>query len=311
MTCFSTPHNFFHRGVWAVLLLMLFAATASAGFLQDVLASEDALASKTNLPADLSRVSALYEQDGIEIKFREELQMRLRDGRPVSQRGGLSAQATDELRLLSAGGQWSRSHTLSETRLDELRRQGEALSGRALPDLNSYMRLQLPAGMDAVEAVQRFAALDSVETAYLIPRPAPVADVGDYLNPGNATGNLQTDPYQRYLDRAPDGIDARWVWNSVYGSGKGVRICDVEYDYNADHRDLPDVTFVGDPQDPPYGDDHGTAVLGVLAGKDNGWGVKGVAYGAASTSPRPRPPPAATMWATACWNAPTRSAAGT
>ena len=181
---------------------------------------------------------------------------------------------------LSAGGEWQRSHSASEAELDTLRANGEARTGRPLPDLNNYMRLELPPGQEAVEAVQLYAALDSVEGAFLIPKPTPLADVDDYVTPGSVSGNPITDPYQRYLDPAPAGVDARWAWDGIHGSGSGMRICDVEYDYNASHNDLPTVTFVGDPKDSPYSDDHGTAVLSIMGGKANSWGVKGIAYGA-------------------------------
>jgi len=247
---------------------------------QAITAAADVVRMKTNLPANPSRAAALFEANVIEIKFQENLTMRLRNGVPRSQSRTMASQSVTALAKLSVGGVWLRSHTLSEARLDELRRAGGARSGRPLPDLNSYMRLKLPPGMDAVTAVRLFAALDSVEAAYLIPKPVIMADVADYSTPDGPVASLATNPYQRYLDPAPAGIDARWAWNAVYGNGAGMRICDVEYDYNADHEDLPSVTYVGDPQDPPYGDDHGTAVLGVLAGVDNGWGVKGIAYGA-------------------------------
>lgn len=136
-----------------------------------------------------------------------------------------------------------------------------------MPDPNSYLRL--PPGMDAIAAVQKFAALEMV-AAYLVPRPMPVPVVLDYVAPGNDTGNTVVDPYQRYLDAVPKGIDARWAWDNSGGTAAGIRICDVEYDYNASHEDLPAVTLVGNPISSPYGDDHGTAVLGIWGGKHNG-----------------------------------------
>ena len=262
-------------------LLALLLGTMSSGARPGTAFSQQDMARlKTNLPRELGQAAALYETDIIEVKFREDLVMRLRDGLPRSQTGVMDPRAVDALVRLSAGGTWLPSHTLSEARLDELRQAGEDRSGRALPDLNSYLRLKLPPGLDAVTAVQLFAGLESVEAAYLIPKPPPVADVDDYSTSKGPVASLSTNPYQRYLDKAPDGIDARWAWDAVYGNGAGMRICDVEYDYNASHKDLPNVTYVGDPKDPPYSDDHGTAVLGILAGRDNGWGVKGIAYGA-------------------------------
>jgi serine protease len=207
--------------------------------------------------------------------------MRLRSGAPLNIDGdSVSAAETDALMALSAGGQWQRSHTASEAELDALRSNGEARTGRPLPDLNNYMRLELPHGHGCGRCGAAYAALDSVEGAYLIPKPAPVADVDDYAIAGSVSGNPVTDPYQGYLDAAPAGVDARWAWDGIHGSGSGIRICDVEYDYNASHKDLPDVTFVGDPKDPPFSDDHGTAVLSIMGGQANTWGVKGIAYGA-------------------------------
>ena len=264
----------------ATLALLLTAAALAGGNLP-VLGQFDP-AAKTNLPADLTNVYDRYESDVIEIKFRDDITMRLREGVPQNANAGVAAAEVEAVLTLSAGGTWERSHTTDEAALDEMRRNGEARTGKPLPDLNNYVRLELPPGQDAVAAVQAFAALSTVEAAYLIPKPVAVtaAPVGDYANPGNITGNPITDAYQGYLDKAPNGVDARWAWDGVYGSGAGIRICDVEYDYNANHKDLPNVTDVGDPKDPPFSDDHGAAVLSIMGGLDNGWGVKGIAYGA-------------------------------
>jgi serine protease len=64
------------------------------------------------------------------------------------------------------------------------------------------------------------------------------------------------------------------------GDGKNVTIVDVEYSFNGTHEDLKSVAIVGGGQYNGYGNDHGTAVLGELIGKNNGYGVKGIAYGA-------------------------------
>ncbi len=271
------------RARWLALAILaaLLAVAALAGGNLPVFSQFDP-ATKTNLPADLTNVYDRYESDVIEIKFRDDVTMRLREGVPQNVNADVAAAEAEALLALSAGGTWTRSHTTDEAALDELRRSGETRTGKPLPDLNNYMRLELLPGQDAVTAVQAFAALSTVEAAYLIPKPVAVtaAPVGDYANPGNITGNRVTDAYQGYLDAAPRGVDARWAWDGVNGSGAGIRICDVEYDYNASHKDLPAVTFVGDPKDPPFSNDHGTAVLSIMGGRDNGWGVKGIAYGA-------------------------------
>ena len=181
----------------------------------------------------------LYEPDAILIQFAPRTKMRLRDGQPNDESGEVSAAAVDEVRALSAGGTWQRGHTLDEGKLDALWQRAQVNAAMPLPDPNNRFRLQLADGMDAATAVEQYRQLALVEAAYLIPKPvAPPSDL-DYAKPGNATGNEVTDPYQGYLDPAPDGIDARWAWLGMGGRGDGMRICDVEYDYNPNHADLP------------------------------------------------------------------------
>ena len=65
-------------------------------------------------------------------------------------------------------------------------------------------------------------------------------------------------------------------------------MCDVESSFNADHQDLPPVTIVGEaPIQSTDGInasqlDHGTAVLGEIAGLNEGTntGIKGIAFNA-------------------------------
>ena len=99
---------------------------------------------------------------------------------------------------------------------------------------------------------------------------------------------------QGYLNPAPMGLDARFAWTRDGGRGDNVKIIDVEYGWVLNHEDFP-TRFVpsGYPPFSPYvavGSEHGTAVLGVLAAPDNGFGVTGfvpnVNYGL-STALRP------------------------
>jgi len=114
-----------------------------------------------------------------------------------------------------------------------------------------------------------------------------------------------TDPRsgeQRYLNAAPVGIDARWAWTQANGAGEGVGFVDIERGWFLavdaatamnQHEDLP---AIGDrlrlspnvPRDmdfnlcPSPSRHHGTAVVGVVAGTDNGVGIVGVAPNVAS-----------------------------
>lgn len=92
-----------------------------------------------------------------------------------------------------------------------------------------------------------------------------------------AVPNLQ--PTQLYLfDQAP-GIHVQEFWDAYSVYGAGVNVCDIEYVFNADHMDLPPVIIIGgQPEDPGYGPNHGTAVLGEIASLNDGVGTTGIAY---------------------------------
>ena len=223
----------------------------------------------------------LYEPNVITIQFAAHTKMRLRDGVPQNLGAELSSAEAEEVRSFATSGSWSRSHTVNELKLEKIWQTAQANSADPLPDPNNRFRLRLPDGVDAATAVEQYSRLSSVEAAYLVPKPVILPSTLDYSKPGNDTGNEVTDPYQGYLDAAPNGVDARWAWRGMGGRGDGMRICDVEYNYNPDHADLPNVTYLGEPMDSPFGQpdrDHGTAVLGEMGGRHNGVGVKGIAY---------------------------------
>ncbi len=235
-------------------------------------------------PADLLWFHPDGHESGlIEIKFREGLQIRLRDGQPVDLDGtGLRSGAAQGLLDRYAAGRWERSHAqVSEEFLAELQATGQARSGRALADLNLWFRLHLPAGIAAPEAWLDWTELAEVESVWYVDRPTP--------NPQAAIPNYRSfnpaaseQPWQRYLDPAPDGIDLGFVQQNyvLVLTGFGTRICDIEYIINPDHDDLGPVTVLGPMQDPGgFGDDHATAVMGQIGARRNTWGIEGIAPG--------------------------------
>ncbi|MFV2039845.1 MAG: S8 family serine peptidase, partial [Acidimicrobiales bacterium] len=64
------------------------------------------------------------------------------------------------------------------------------------------------------------------------------------------------------------------------GTGGNVALSDIELSWNTDHEDLADASGAelpnGTPFDPFGDNNHGTAVLGILAAENNGFGVTGV-----------------------------------
>ncbi|MCB1036310.1 MAG: S8 family serine peptidase, partial [Acidobacteria bacterium] len=73
------------------------------------------------------------------------------------------------------------------------------------------------------------------------------------------------------------------------GHGTDVRVVDVEAAWRESHEDLPGLFYQGGVEVPQGWEEHGTAVLGIMAGVDNGLGVHGIAdqasYGAQSIFP--------------------------
>ena len=251
----------------ALLALALLAGAMAPVHAQTPAAWDDAMAD-------------FYEADAIMIKFRDTAPIRLRDGVPVNVAADVQAAGIDALHALAAGGAWARGHDVGEAALDALRAEGQARTGEQLPDLNNYLRLELPPGMDVPTALARFGALPDVEWVGPIPKPVASAEVPNLVHPGGITGDVAADRYQQYLDPAPVGIDARWAWYGVNGTGAGVRICDLEKNLNRYHGDLGTVKVLNPGPDPANDDNHGTAVLGILAGENNGFGVTGIAYDA-------------------------------
>lgn len=110
------------------------------------------------------------------------------------------------------------------------------------------------------------AALPVIERLHLVPSKASVmAPTPDFSS------------RQVYLEDAPKGVGARSVWALAGGKGENTKIIDVEVGYNSDHEDL--LKFIFDSGNfKSIDSNHGSAVLGVIVGSDNGVGVKGISY---------------------------------
>jgi subtilisin family serine protease len=107
-----------------------------------------------------------------------------------------------------------------------------------------------------------------VEIAYpeAGPTPPPVNAADDPLSAD-----------QGYLDAAPGGIDAQWVWDNGLSDGSLVGVIDIEQGWTLNHEDLiaAGVGLVSGTNTAYHG--HGTAVLGEMIGVDNSIGVIGIA----------------------------------
>jgi hypothetical protein len=102
-------------------------------------------------------------------------------------------------------------------------------AGTPLPgdELRPYFVADLPPGEQADALAAELRELPGVETAYVEAGPVPPP-----VNPADDPRSS----IQGYLDAAPNGIDARWAWNSV--DGLGIGFVDMERGWTLNHEDL-------------------------------------------------------------------------
>lgn len=130
-------------------------------------------------------------------------------------------------------------------------------------------------GKDVKELVRRLNRSKAVWKAVAAPRPVPAV-----LPTDGASGSRNIEPSQGYLCSAPDGIGAMAVWGARGGRGRGVRICDIEGNWNRRHEDLPrGIPLLGGTVINDIGwRNHGTAVLGEMLSRPNSFGCVGISH---------------------------------
>jgi serine protease len=184
---------------------------------------------------------------------------------------------------------------------DELQRLERAALRSEFPPLHSlldYWRLDVrhvTRQLEEIEALLR--RLPEVELVYREKTPSDPVNASDDTYAGS----------ENFLDAAPTGVDARWVWTQPNGDGSGMHFIDLEQGWLLGHEDLPGPTLIfNDNHDGigTYVGNHGAAVLGEVAGVDNTKGIIGVAPNVASvrTFHGSRQPTRQTrsMWLTRC-----------
>lgn len=163
-----------------------------------------------------------------------------------------------------------------------------AMSSPATSRLAHFYRTEVePDSAEALAA--RLRALPQVEAAYVTPPTEnPVAPFDGAarraaaLSAPQAAGPIADyEPLQTYLDAAPGGVDARAAWaaEQQWGRGNGVTVIDIEGGWCLGHVDLQPNGGLLSASAFTERDwqDHGTAVMGEIIGRDNGFGVIGIA----------------------------------
>ena len=222
-----------------------------------------------NLPDKraLAEIPIGYSRQRISVKFHDGTDIRAVAGQLRGQE--IAGQPGLRAVLAKLGKNWRRAHTTDDETLHQWRVRGEAMAGEALPDLRLQFEVTLPPGLDALQTVNALNALDCVEYAAPVPEKVSLP----------LTPPPERVYWQDYLQASPAGIDADYLWATFGTRGAGVRVVDIEYDFNANHADLPAISLI--PGGAPYtaaGNDHGTAVFGIMAMKpNNGIGGNGIA----------------------------------
>lgn len=205
------------------------------------------------------------------VKFSEGSGVRLRGDRWRA--AGLDLQPFEEQLKAAGAVEVRRLFSRSEEALDAERAVGQARSGRALADLNLYVVITLPTGANGAALCDALNALPYVERAELAPVQAtpPV----DLAPPTSDYAALQG-----YRSPAPLGIGVLNPLLFPGSDGAGMAVADCETSWRLDHEDLelPPSAMIntGTPFDILNDRNHGTAVLGELVGKDNGYGITGI-----------------------------------
>ncbi|MGW1610321.1 S8 family peptidase [Streptomyces sp. NPDC002285] len=158
----------------------------------------------------------------------------------------------------------------------------QATGAQDVPDLALFYRVR--GGESRAEELRaRIAALPGIDTAYVKPGAVP-ASLGRIGEDGRRLkeGTPVTPDYsgrQGYLRPAPEGVDAHWAWQRPGGTGQGVTVIDVEGSWQLGHEDLAAKlagVVVGTPLTDLAWRNHGTAVIGVIGGDRNEYGVTGI-----------------------------------
>lgn len=206
------------------------------------------------------------------VKFTEGSGIRLRNGELVS-RTDADLSELDELIKLYPDVRIARLFSRSEADYDREKITGQLNTGRELANLNLYYAFGPDNRMEATRLLQDLLALDIVECAYAEPKPElPSIQTPPFLLPPSYVES------QDYLEASPIGVNAYAAWNEPGGKGQNVKFIDVELAWVWTHEDLAEPFHQGGtPSTATSYRDHGTAVMGEVAGLENDFGITGIA----------------------------------
>ena len=151
-------------------------------------------------------------------------------------------------------------------------KKSKKMSGKNLPDLNSFFFIKIKNYDEAVSLIKNFYSNSLCETAYLMPTPPPP--------PTPDLSSSQT----YFLPADDNGYDVNFAHSQPGGNGSNIRMIDIEYDWYYEHEDLQkttnDILYATLIDLWSISRDHGTASLGISAALTNSFGMNGIIYAA-------------------------------
>ncbi len=214
------------------------------------------------------------QQYRLVVKFKDAIQARVTQNRDLSFATAQFDASPARSIAASRGLRFKQHLDLPIETLRAMQDRAEAASGVAQPDLAGIMTLD----SDAVDAESLLATarelekLSTVEYVYL--QPLHVALPADIAPPSSPFMSQQV--YSGAL-----GLEVSYA-HSLNAKGQGIKISDVEFAWRGAHEDLNHInlnleagqTIAATVSEANY--DHGTAVMGILVGGDNAYGVTGL-----------------------------------
>ena len=197
----------------------------------------------------------------LHVKFEDQLAVSARSGKLL-----MGNEAYPQSGVLEQYGYWEPFYSIDPQFLNQYYEKAKQRLKKNLSNPLTLFEFHVNEGMDLETVKKELKSLSYLKYVSVPPKLSTPA-----------APDLQ--PTQVYMyDQAP-GIHVQEFWNTYNNHGAGIKICDIEYQFNANHMDLPTVTIIGPtPGDPGYGNNHGTAVLGEIASLNNGNGTTGIAY---------------------------------
>lgn len=240
----------------------------------------------------------------ISIKFKDEVKIRLCDGRlcvntesssPLDARNSRAAQEVEFIHDLIRSSNFVLDHTFgqgkgpaAEREEDEKRSLRERKHNIKLADLNNFYSLfsTVDVKFSDVEAlIDQLNELESVEIAHAKSESRPDIAVDTTMpgSPGHVAPSSSVQGSQGYLANSNNGIHAINGWKWKGGTGQNVEAMPVDGLLNTDHEEFYGRWGWAYGNWPGAMNDteshHGTAVSGILFGEDDGVGVTGIVHG--------------------------------